>query len=545
MMIATRRSEPELRLDSTVSERRAVVLGVVAALLVGLTLRVVAISGKRLVSHDEAISYLVATGHQDEYHRIVREEVPPYGVWANAREWKRLSELEEWFCFSAIRDGLSNCDIHPPLYFWLLHLWCLMFGVHEWTGPTLNLLIFSVTAIALFGYGREVLREPRSAAAVVFLWVVSPAVLASTWEARQYELLTMWTVLTVWMVDRETATDSRTGTWGLFRLVLVTAGGLLTHFRFGLILLTCGVFALWRVRRGPARPLARVGAAVACGGVLFVLACPGFWNSVERSAGRVGRTGQLPLDQRVERVEWTYTSPLVDPGEVPQSWRPTVSYVVLAVILLAVVVVLIGAWRARRVRNGGRNQCATILYFLICGAGWNVVLFLLSVTPSHAMDSKYACMVWPFAAFLPVLPFRSLRSGRGVLVGFVCLGLLVTGGLRATRYRRENEPMADELHRWNSAKRLLIDNVGSGRLPAITKFIPDDAVVFAARVSDLIELHDQWLEELSTGDIWVNSHNTSNEGQLRLVRLLATRFRRCEEPYYVGHGTAFCVLNER
>jgi len=125
-------------------------IGIVA----GIGLRINAISRKSTLSHDESISYLSATGHQGEYSFITSKKIKPYGQWSSASEWKRFILPEKRFCFNKIGSDLARYDIHPPLYFWMLHLWSLLFGVHLWTGPSLNLLFVLVTTFFLFSLAK-------------------------------------------------------------------------------------------------------------------------------------------------------------------------------------------------------------------------------------------------------------------------------------------------------------------------------------------------------------------------------------------------------
>ena len=112
------------------------------ALVSGVFLRLWVISQKTIIQHDEGISYLVATGHQNEYSRLLTNKTPPYGRFVPASDWKRLINTEKPFVFNEIRQGLENTDNHPPLYFWLLHLWTLTLGVNIHSGPMLNLAFF-------------------------------------------------------------------------------------------------------------------------------------------------------------------------------------------------------------------------------------------------------------------------------------------------------------------------------------------------------------------------------------------------------------------
>ena len=542
--MAAKRNASVLPPATIALSRRTIVFIVAAAILLGLSLRIAAIDGKRLIIFDESIAYLAATGHQREYGRIVHERQPPYGVWSDVRAWKRLSEPEERFCFSAISDGLSNGDIHPPLYFWLLHLWSLAWGVHLWTGPTLNLIFFLGTAVAIFGLGKEVLKDARAAAVVAFVWSVSPVVIPSTCEARQYELLALWTVLLVWIVHRETAADRRQWTWGLVGLAAVTAGGLLTHYHFVLSLSACGAFALWRTRRELLPRLVRLGGAVLSGCAAFAWLHPGFWESIVRARTQAETDDVRTFTQRVDQVLSTYASFFVDPGGGAARGHRVLACVVLVLVLLVGVRVLIGLRSDRRAGAERGMRAGSVLFFLGWGAGLNVVLYLTSMSPGHAMAAKYPCMVWPFYAFLPVMGIRSLRRGRAVLTGALCFGVLVGGGMRVVRYRRESAAMSRELHRWATVDRMLFDNVGRGVLPVFMMHVPEGREVFAARGSDLIERPDRWLGHLTPGDAYVMSVKTPKAVRMNLIELLDTRFRRRQQPYYIGRLAAFRIMFE-
>ena len=104
------------------------------------------------------------------------------------------------FDFGQIISGLAKHDVHPPLYFCLLHIWTLVVGVKFWTGPSLNLIIDVLCGAALFGLARRLLRDPVAAALVVLIWSVSPAVRMTSSMARMYSLEALFSVLFVWLL---------------------------------------------------------------------------------------------------------------------------------------------------------------------------------------------------------------------------------------------------------------------------------------------------------------------------------------------------------
>ena len=130
-------SSPEgssLPLSPTASDRRELRIAtalLLAALLAAGLLRGGMVSGKGWVANDEGISYLAATGHQAEYALVTSERRPPYGTRTPAANWKRLVNPGEKGALGRIGPDLARYDIHPPLYFWLLHF-CLYWICHYW-----------------------------------------------------------------------------------------------------------------------------------------------------------------------------------------------------------------------------------------------------------------------------------------------------------------------------------------------------------------------------------------------------------------------------
>ena len=105
-------------------------------ILLGAGVRLIGIATKARFTRDEAVSYLCAAGRQGESLLVIKHKDYPYGAWSKAARWKEFWKADKYFCFGLISSDLLQYDIHPPLYFWLLHIWTLIFGVHLWTGPS-------------------------------------------------------------------------------------------------------------------------------------------------------------------------------------------------------------------------------------------------------------------------------------------------------------------------------------------------------------------------------------------------------------------------
>ena len=231
------------------------------AVLLGVGFRVHAIAFKKAITHDEGISYLAATGHQKEYSLLPYDHRYPFGLWVPASEWKPFITRDRLFCFHKIGWDLAHYDIHPPLYFWLLHVWIWIFNVHLWTGPLLNVVITLLMIIALYRFASTMLGNQFEASVVTFIWAVNPYVLEETLEARAYGLLALFALLVVWRTILYTERDGKPTLKELAILAILTTGGALTHYHFALAVAGCGLYALVRLfRRQRQRFFAFVGA---------------------------------------------------------------------------------------------------------------------------------------------------------------------------------------------------------------------------------------------------------------------------------------------
>ena len=98
------------------------------------------------VQHDSSISYVVAAQGEGVYL-----SQPPSGRWVHAEEWQQFWHPAQLRSPVQVAHDLALNDIHPPLYFWLLHLWGLGIGVAVWSGPLLNVFFLLGTVLCVLG----------------------------------------------------------------------------------------------------------------------------------------------------------------------------------------------------------------------------------------------------------------------------------------------------------------------------------------------------------------------------------------------------------
>ncbi|MGE5602601.1 MAG: glycosyltransferase family 39 protein [Nitrososphaerales archaeon] len=171
---------------------------------------------------------------------------------------------------AAITHDAAN-DIHPPLYYWLLHLWTRAFGYTEAALRSLSAVLGVLLVLAIAELGRRIHHSVIGLLAGLIA-AVAPFQVYYSQEARMYILLaleaTVAMLLFWWLMSQEdhrlpTEAEAAAGKrlarvrWLPFSgqlLVVAWTAGLYTHYAFPLIIALCtGLYTLWLIatrRRG-------------------------------------------------------------------------------------------------------------------------------------------------------------------------------------------------------------------------------------------------------------------------------------------------------
>jgi uncharacterized membrane protein len=140
-----------------------------------------------------------------------------------------------------------KADVHPPLYFQILHSWIHFFGTGERTVRGLSGLFYLLSVFAVYGIGRD-LYGPKTALLCGAIYLSSPLAILSAQFARMYSLLSLLSILSTWLYLQFSIRrrDSRL----LFALyVAVNVLGTFTHIAFFFLLFGQIVFHFIFYRR--------------------------------------------------------------------------------------------------------------------------------------------------------------------------------------------------------------------------------------------------------------------------------------------------------
>jgi 4-amino-4-deoxy-L-arabinose transferase-like glycosyltransferase len=176
--------------------------------------------------------------------------------------------------FAAITRDASH-DIHPPLYYYLLHLWVRMTGASEFAVRSLSALVGALVVTGSYLLAR---RRLGRAAAPVAAWLaaLSPLQVYYAQEARMYIGVTLFGLLSMLaydaLVERLDALPRR-WLWPALGYLAATCAAVYTHY-FALTLLAAqglGLMLWLAARRGREQHGQRARRALLVWAALFAL----------------------------------------------------------------------------------------------------------------------------------------------------------------------------------------------------------------------------------------------------------------------------------
>ncbi len=109
-----------------------------------------------------------------------------------------------WFAQMGLAEGTIKTaeDIHPPLYFWILHVWVRLAGISEFAIRALSVFLGLMTVAAVWSLTLRLSRRGLAAALAVLLITLSPFHIPWSQDARMYPLVTLFSALLIYAYCR-------------------------------------------------------------------------------------------------------------------------------------------------------------------------------------------------------------------------------------------------------------------------------------------------------------------------------------------------------
>lgn len=129
---------------------------------------------------------------------------------------------------------LQSFDVHPPLFYLLLHTLCSLFPniFSMWFGLSLNILYALITSIFVFLIVKELTKSEYIALGIMLIAAVNPGVISNVMYIRMYCLMTLFIMITVYLhikMSEQSELNTLKNKYIIFNAVLAFLG-FMTHY---------------------------------------------------------------------------------------------------------------------------------------------------------------------------------------------------------------------------------------------------------------------------------------------------------------------------
>lgn len=480
--------------------------------------------------------------HEDEFYSYYSTNKTA-GLFVNDRKWiDRDSYRNEFvvlpgeqFRYGIVKQ-MQSWDVHPPLYYYILHTVCSLFpGVFsKWLGIAVNLTAFVPCFFLLAGIVYEIAgkgeKGARLAFLTCFLWGGSAAVISGVMFIRMYQWMTLFVLLCAWLHVRAV----RKQKFGLPFLIPVGVTvflGFLTQYFYMVFHFFLGAaFCVYLLSQKKIRVLLSYGTACVLAFGLAVLYYPASMSHIFRGYRGTEAMGEFAdTGNTLERLQ--FFTELFDKYEVAGC---------LAVILL--VICLLWVTRSCLLRRGklvdhpagrrasGRLPAEIWLLVSACAGYFFIVAktaLLLGETSNRYMLPIYGLLLFLLLYFLtePLTGFLPEGKKTGwILFCVLCAGVLLMNGisLKAGRvfflYEEEQAAMAFVRENKDVPVVVFYNSASESNVWRLSDELMEYPEIYLASEDNMDELTDETLNTSDRVLAYVADHESSTACLDRLLK---------------------------
>ena len=429
--------------------------------------RVANLRARGLLDHDEAISLLAAAGKSPEMDRFYQNLDSPQFM--TAGDLQSLMRPTGETGPADVCAALQKRDIHPPLYFLLLHA-MQRAGIESrlvmrLTGTLLVLLAAGVA-------DRLVWRNASAAGRLLgfSLLTAPPVFVMLATELRQYAFVLLGMLLSIAALQAYWEQEPRTNRT-LVLLIAAPAILLWSHLGSALWVALCLAVILFRVRTGSKahRRLLAIALPIA----MFLIA-PLVWLQWDGlvHASRVEST-ELTLTNIMAQARHLLRSLGLAWFSLPARWWNTM----LPVLAFAAIFLFHGSVSKR----GTLDRLLPVMS-LVWFAVW-VVWLASGRIPPHAGEAKYLLplLLGPLVVLVKSTARPEIGRARHVAIGMVAIALLTHFIL----FWRTDMTVPADLNAIRNADCLVVDQPKRGYWLPVVDLMPPDATVVVASAEQM------------------------------------------------------------
>lgn len=419
---------------------------------------------KKGLSHDESVSYLCAAATEGAYQENIDGMVDRRWVAGDIQAYyTRPSHM----MLGTVSHDLAHYDIHPPLYFWALHAVHVLFGAGISGGALLNVFAGVGVGALMLMVARRLWGNSPAVWVALALWYLSPAVVQIDLEARHYQFMALFAMASYLLSDR--LLNGTVRPWHRVLFTLVNAAGMLTHYYFTFLLLPGALFMLFR--NGFRAPTLRYALSLLASVALFLALFPEIFDFIDVYKNKV----KDPADavSFLDRVRTFFYAALAFFAN-----GHLLRYVYL---LVCTAFGTAGLWILFRRGSFQRIPWDRPIMFytmtMLWAGAFTLALYLMGVSPPHAVGEQYLAYFWPLLAVVIVdLAMRVIpRRGQGwiLMAHMAQLCIAFPASIAGSEYVQNVLPEA-WYARMAGSDLLITDDRKRSGLPRIMHHLPAD-----------------------------------------------------------------------
>ena len=234
---------------------------------------------KEVFHEDEFFSYALSNSSGRPFIYGTKVQVPDnYNSWETGDSFRYYLRTKKGTAFDYVNVWANQkADVHPPLYYALLHTFSSIFPekFSWWWGFSLNLVFFAVMQVFLFKWSKRFAKSEYGGLLVCIFYGFTLAALNTVMYIRMYEMLTMFIVILVYLGSEAADADKLSFKKHLLPLIFTIFGGALTQhffliFAFAFVLLHC----FFELCKRKIRNMLAFGTASLIGALLSFVAFP-------------------------------------------------------------------------------------------------------------------------------------------------------------------------------------------------------------------------------------------------------------------------------
>ena len=313
--------------------------------------------------------------HEDEYYSYYSTS-RTYGLFVEDNTWAEHDDYFQEFVVLenqgfqyALVKQVQSWDVHPPVYYWILHTICSLFPgqFSKWFGLIINLAAFGISMFLLYILALQVTKHDEKLSFLIcFFYGFTPAVMSSVVFIRMYALLTVFVllcaVLHIYII--ECGSGKLPFRKFLLPVAVVTYLGFLTQYYYFIFLFfMAAAFCIYLLFRDKNLwNCIRYGCSLAVSMILAYLTYPSCLGQMFRGQrGAQATDNFFNISNTYMRLQFFWE--LLD----EYVFGKTLSFFLLLIVLLLLYIVRKGSSDSRRRMPAPPNVAYRILLFTAIG----------------------------------------------------------------------------------------------------------------------------------------------------------------------------------